>query len=232
MNGIITNKEREYIYDILKEDNMREFVKDMRITMLKYNAAMNEIVTKMKILSDDFRVRYSRSPIDNIEARIKSTESIIKKMIRNNLSFTIHDMENNILDIAGIRIICPFISDIYDVIEMIQQIDDIEIIKEKDYITTPKESGYRSYHMIVKVPIHLTTGKEIVYAEIQIRTMAMDFWASLEHKIKYKYDGIIPYDIGQKLIECAETINVADNQMMELSDKVKDANEIQCSFIT
>ena len=130
----------------------------------------------------------------------------------------------NIFDIAGVRVICSYQSDIFNLVEMIRNNKEIEIIREKDYINNPKPSGYRSYHMILKVPIYLTTGPEKVIVELQIRTMAMDFWASLEHKIKYKYDGIIPDSVRNELIECANTIADADLKMMHLSNKVIDYN--------
>lgn len=222
--GIVTQKEKETIKELIKTDNVKQFVSELRTFYLKYKAAMNETVTKLEILNEDFKTRYAHSPIDNIESRIKDPESLIKKMIRNDVSFDIKEVENKIFDIAGIRIICPFVKDIYDLSNMIQKNEEFTVLKIKDYIKNPKESGYRSYHMIVSLPVYLTTGKEEVIVEIQIRTMAMDFWASLEHKIKYKYDGIIPDSIKDELVECANTIAKADTQMMNISNKILDTN--------
>lgn len=224
IKGIITTKEQKLIEDLYKEPNVQEFISNLKVFSLKYLAAMNETETKMKILNEDFKARYHRSPIEHIESRIKTPESLLKKMLRNEVPFTLKDLEENIFDIAGVRVICSFQSDIFDLVNMIRKNKEIEILKEKDYVNNPKQSGYRSYHMILKVPIYLTTGPEKVIVELQIRTMAMDFWASLEHKIKYKYDGIIPEGVKEELVECAETIAEADSKMMHLKERVRDFN--------
>lgn len=224
MKGVITTKEKEKIKNMMEDENFIEFIKVLPEFELKYLAAMREIETKMKILNEDFKTRYNRSPIDNIESRLKSNESLVKKMMRNNVAFSIDAVEQNIFDIAGVRIICPFISDIYSLAEIISQNEEITIIRIKDYIKEPKESGYRSYHMIVQIPVYLTTGREDVNVEIQLRTMAMDFWSSLEHKIKYKYDGLIPDDVKIELVECADSIAKNDEAMMLLDKKVQQVN--------
>lgn len=224
MKGVITTKEKEKIKNMMENENFIEFIKVLPEFELKYLAAMREIETKMKILNEDFKTRYNRSPIDNIESRLKSNESLVKKMMRNNVAFSIDAVEQNIFDIAGVRIICPFISDIYSLAEIISQNEEITIIRIKDYIKEPKESGYRSYHMIVQIPVYLTTGREDVNVEIQLRTMAMDFWSSLEHKIKYKYDGLIPDDVKIELVECADSIAKNDEAMMLLDKKVQQVN--------
>lgn len=224
IKGVITSTEKKMIEDLSKEERMQVFISELKTFYLKYTAAMNETATKIEILNEDFKTRYNHSPIEHIETRIKEPESLIKKMLRNNVPFDLSILENQIYDIAGVRVVCSFIQDIYAIVEMIQDNEEITIIKTKDYIKNPKPSGYRSFHMILKVPVHLTTGKEYVYVELQIRTMAMDFWASLEHRIKYKYDGIIPEDVQEELIQCAETISQADKQMMHLHNKVKEVN--------
>lgn len=224
MKGVITTKEKEKIKNMMEDENFVEFIKVLPEFELKYLAAMREIETKMKILNEDYKTRYNRSPIDNIESRLKSNESLVKKMMRNNVAFSIDAVEQNIFDIAGVRIICPFISDIYSLAEIISQNEEITIIRIKDYIKEPKESGYRSYHMIVQIPVYLTTGREDVNVEIQLRTMAMDFWSSLEHKIKYKYDGLIPDDVKIELVECADSIAKNDEAMMLLDKKVQQVN--------
>lgn len=220
IKGVITSTEKKLIQDLYKEEKIQNFIKDLKFFTLKYSAAMNETVTKLKILNEDFETRYKRSPIENIENRIKTPESLIKKMIRNDVAFNFEDLQNNIYDIAGVRVICSFVSDVYTIVKMIEDNDEFTIVRKKDYIQNPKPSGYRSLHLIVKVPVYLTTGKEDVYVEIQIRTMAMDFWASLEHKIKYKYDGTVPQEVLDELVECADSIAEADEKMMKLGQMV------------
>lgn len=220
IKGVITSTEKKLIQDLYKEEKIQNFIKDLKFFTLKYSAAMNETVTKLKILNEDFETRYKRSPIENIENRIKTPESLIKKMIRNDVAFNFEDLQNNIYDIAGVRVICSFVSDVYTIVKMIEDNDEFTIVRKKDYIQNPKPSGYRSLHLIVKVPVYLTTGKEDVYVEIQIRTMAMDFWASLEHKIKYKYDGTIPQEVLDELVECADSIAESDEKMMKLGQMV------------
>lgn len=223
-NGIITPSEKKIIEDLCKDDSVQEFIRELKMFNLKYVAAMKETETKISILNEDFKIRYNRSPIEQIESRIKTPESLIKKLRRNNLPISINSIENNIFDIAGIRVICSFVSDIDIIIKMISDDPEIEVIREKDYISKPKPSGYRSYHMILKIPVYLTTGVEYVVVELQIRTMAMDFWASLEHEIKYKYDGLIPEDVCKELIECSDAMADADERMMKLSNKVHNFN--------
>lgn len=220
IKGVITSTEKKLIQDLYKEEKIQNFIKDLKFFTLKYSAAMNETVTKLKILNEDFETRYKRSPIENIENRIKTPESLIKKMIRNDVAFNFDDLQDNIYDIAGVRVICSFVSDVYTIVKMIEDNDEFTVIRKKDYIQNPKPSGYRSLHLIVKVPVYLTTGKEDVYVEIQIRTMAMDFWASLEHKIKYKYDGTVPQEVLDELVECADSIAEADEKMMKLGQMV------------
>ena len=223
-NGIITPSEKKIIEDLCKNDSVQEFIRELKMFNLKYVAAMKETETKISILNEDFKIRYNRSPIEQIESRIKTPESLIKKLRRNNLPISINSIENNIFDIAGIRVICSFVSDIDIIIKMISDDPEIEVIREKDYISKPKPSGYRSYHMILKVPVYLTTGVEYVVVELQIRTMAMDFWASLEHEIKYKYDGLIPEDVCKELIECSNAMADTDERMMKLSNRVHNFN--------
>lgn len=222
--GIITSSEKKIIDEMYKDEKVQNFINILKSFNLKYMAAMKETETKLFILNEDFKIRYNRTPIENIESRLKSPESLIKKMLRNNINLNIDELSNKIFDIAGVRVICSFISDIDIIVNMIRDDPEIQIIKEKDYINNPKSSGYRSYHMILKVPVYLTTGLEYVYTELQIRTMAMDFWASLEHKIKYKYDGNIPEDVIEELIECSNAMADADEKMLKLSNRVHEQN--------
>lgn len=206
--------------------NMNEFMEDMQLVTLKYLAAIKEVENRIDIINEDFRVQTGSSPIEHVTSRVKSPKSIVNKMIRRNIkTFDLKSMEENIFDIAGVRISCSFMDDIYKIADILSKFDDFEIVTIKDYVEKAKPSGYRSYHMIVKVPVHLTTGVEKVNVEIQIRTMAMDFWASLEHKIKYKYDGIVPESVEQELYDCSMMALKMDMQMQALKKEVLDANE-------
>ena len=187
---------------------------------LIYNAALRQIETKMEILNDEFQHVHQYNPIEHIKARIKTPESIVKKLKRNGYESTIDNMVKYINDIAGIRIICSFTSDIYRIVDMISDQKDIKVIGVKDYITYPMASGYKSYHMIVTVPVYLSDRIVDTKVEIQIRTVAMDFWASLEHKIHYKFEGDAPEHIKSELIECAKLVSDLDVRMLSLNEEV------------
>lgn len=187
---------------------------------LVYNAALRQIETKMAILNDEFQHVHQYNPIEHIKARIKSPESIVKKLKRNGYESTIDNMVKYVNDIAGIRIICSFTSDIFRIAEMIREQRDIKVIAVKDYITYPKVSGYKSYHMIVTVPVYLSDRIVDAKVEIQIRTVAMDFWASLEHKIHYKFEGDAPEHIKSGLVECARMVSDLDARMLSLNEEI------------
>lgn len=192
--------------------------------ILIYNSALKEIGTKLEILNDEFQHVHRYNPIEHIKSRIKSSESIVKKLRRNGYESTIENMVEHVNDIAGIRVICSFSSDIYRIAEMISNQNDIKVLAIKDYIKSPKPSGYKSYHMLITVPIYLSD--RIVHAkvEIQIRTVAMDFWASLEHKINYKFEGNVPQYIKDELVECAHMISDVDARMLNLNEQIQDMN--------
>lgn len=192
--------------------------------ILIYNSALKEIGTKLEILNDEFQHVHRYNPIEHIKSRIKSSESIVKKLRKNGYESTIENMVEHVNDIAGIRVICSFSSDIYRIAEMISNQNDIKILAIKDYIKSPKPSGYKSYHMLITVPIYLSD--RIVHAkvEIQIRTVAMDFWASLEHKINYKFEGNVPQYIKDELVECAHMISAVDARMLHLNEQIQDMN--------
>lgn len=192
--------------------------------ILIYNSALKEIGTKLEILNDEFQHVHRYNPIEHIKSRIKSSESIVKKLKRNGYESTIENMVEYVNDIAGIRVICSFTSDIYRIAEMISNQNDIKVLAIKDYIKNPKPSGYKSYHMLVTVPIYLSD--RIVHAkvEIQIRTVAMDFWASLEHKINYKFEGNVPQYIKDELVECAHMISDVDARMLNLNEQIQGMN--------
>ena len=187
--------------------------------MFLYNSALKEVGTKLEILNDEFVHIHKYNPIEYIKSRIKTPESIVKKLKRDGYESTIGNMRNYINDIAGIRIVCSFTSDIYRLAEMIGKQNDLTVICVKDYIKNPKVSGYKSFHMHVTVPIFLSDRVVETKVEIQIRTIAMDFWASLEHKIKYKPNGEINEDVSKELVKCARDINKLDNKMIKLFKK-------------
>ncbi|SFK87692.1 putative GTP pyrophosphokinase [Lachnospiraceae bacterium KH1T2] len=197
-------------------------VDSWKTIILLYNSALKEINTKLEILNDEFQHVHRYNPIEHIKSRIKTPESIVKKLRRRGYESTIENMVKYVNDIAGIRVICSFTSDIYDIAEMLANQNDIKVLSIKDYIKNPKESGYKSYHMIVTVPIFLSDGCVDTKVEIQIRTVAMDFWASLEHKINYKFEGEAPEHIKRELFECAEMVSDLDAKMMSLNDEVRD----------
>ncbi|MDE6775838.1 MAG: GTP pyrophosphokinase family protein, partial [Ruminococcus sp.] len=172
------------------------------------------------ILDNEFNIKFQRNPIHNVESRLKSADSIMNKLIKKGLSVTPENAKKNLLDIAGIRVTCYYISDIYILAEMLSRRDDFVVIKQKDYIKNPKQSGYRSYHLILNVPVHLSTHKTYAPVEIQIRTIAMDFWASLEHQLKYKPSAAITPEISEELRQCAERIAETDLQMQRIYTQI------------
>jgi putative GTP pyrophosphokinase len=187
-----------------------------------YQSAIDVVTTYLNILASEFNVKFQRNPIHNIESRLKSAESIVGKLNKKGLPITYESARNNLLDLAGIRITCYYITDIYLIVDMLSRRDDFILIKKKDYIQNPKPSGYRSYHLIINVPVYLASKKEYAPVEIQIRTIAMDFWASLEHQLKYKTSAKIPDDISQELRDCAERIAETDFQMQRIFLQMED----------
>ena len=192
---------------------------------LVYNAALKQINAKIEILNDEFQHVHRYNPIEHIKSRMKTPESIVKKLKRYGYESTIENMVRYINDIAGIRVICSFTSDIYRIAEILGKQTDLKVISVKDYIKHPKASGYKSYHMLVTVPVFLTDRTVDVKVEIQIRTVAMDFWASLEHKINYKFEGKAPTSIRNELIECARMVSELDVKMQTLNEQVLSSAE-------
>lgn len=210
-----------------QKDGIGEGIDSWNEVTLVYSAALRQIETKMEILNDEFQHVHRYNPIEHIKARMKTPESIVKKLKRNGYESTIDNMVKYINDIAGIRIICSFTSDIYQIADMISEQRDIKVIAVKDYITFPKASGYKSYHMIVTVPVYLSDRTVDTKVEIQIRTVAMDFWASLEHKIYYKFEGDAPDYISRDLRECAEMVSTLDEKMLSLNEAIQECLEKQ-----
>lgn len=193
--------------------------------MFLYNAALKEINTKIDILNDEFQHIYHYTPIEHIKSRIKTPASIVNKLKKNGYETSVENMVKYVNDIAGIRIICSFTSDIYLIADMITKQSDLKVVSVKDYITHPKVSGYQSYHILVTVPIHLTQGIVDTIVEIQIRTIAQDFWASLEHKIYYRFEGNAPDYIRRELQECANIVSNLDRRMLSLNEKIQEFSE-------
>ena len=201
--------------------------------ILLYDAALKEINTKLEILNNEFKVAHKYNPIEHITSRIKSPESIAKKIRRDGYELTVANIVKYINDVAGIRIICSFTSDIYRIVDTIRNQSDVKILKIKDYIENPKPNGYMSYHMIVSVPIFLTNNVVETKVEIQIRTIAMDFWASLEHKIYYKFEGKAPESIRNDLKECADLVSYLDQKMLRINEEIKKiSNETDTEYTT
>ncbi len=195
-----------------------------RELMAYYRCAMMEVETKFNVLNQEFSVQYDRNPIESIKSRIKEPRSILDKLIRNKLPLSIHSLEENLSDVAGIRVICSFIEDIYLLAGCLLKQDDVTLIKYKDYIKNPKENGYRSLHLIVEVPIFLAHKKKLMKVEIQLRTIAMDFWASLEHKLKYKKNRPDSALLTKELKECADMSAQLDERMEKIRKSVNGDN--------
>ena len=189
--------------------------------MINYMCALKILETQIEVFNDEFQYKNNHNPIEHIKTRVKSVESIMKKLEKYNLEFSVDNIIEYINDIIVARIVCSFKSDIYKIVEIIKNSSVLEVIKEKDYIKDPKPSGYASYHLIVNVPVNLSTGIVKIKAEIQIRTIAMDFWASLEHKLNYKFSKNIPNDLKMELIDSAKMIGKLDERMDYIQEMVK-----------
>lgn len=196
-------------------NNINEELEKLDNVMIKYISALKVLETQLEIINDDFKYIKKYNPIEHIKTRIKSADSIINKLYKDNLEFTLENVEKHINDIVGVRIICAFESDVYELINIIRNSNVIQVKTEKDFISQPKDTGYRSYHLIVEVPVELINEKVMVKAEIQIRTLAMDLWASLEHKLKYKSD-YCTNSISEKLITISSELHKIDEEMLEL----------------
>lgn len=210
-------------FGIIKMQNAIKRYEDVdswKTIIFLYTSALKEVETKLEILNDEFRHVHKYNPIEHIKTRIKTPESIVKKLKRNGYEASIENMVKYINDIAGVRLICSFTSDIYRLAEMIGNQSDLKVLTIKDYIKNPKESGYKSYHMLVSVPVFLSDSVVDTKVEIQIRTIAMDFWASLEHKIYYKFEGNAPEYISQDLRKCAQMVSELDEKMLSLNEAI------------
>lgn len=211
---IVNEKKAELTEQVFGE------LKKFRNMMMVYNSAIKEVQTKFEILNEELSLTHNRNPIEMIKSRVKTPESIIEKLKRKNLPITLKSLEENINDVAGIRVICSFVDDIYEVADMLVNQDDVRLISVNDYIKNPKPNGYRSYHMIVEIPVYFSNRKRNIKVEVQLRTIAMDFWASLEHKMKYKKDVENAAKISEELKLCADIIAQTDLKMQEINNEI------------
>ena len=191
-----------------------------RELMMMYNCAIREVRTKLEVLNDELSIRNSRNPIEFIESRIKRPLSIVDKLKRYGEPVNVESIERSLNDVAGIRVICPFIDDIYSVADMLLSQDDITLIKKKDYIENPKPNGYRSLHLILEVPVFFSNQKKPMRVEVQIRTIAMDFWSSVDHQLKYKHDVPNADELSAQLKECADIISQTDMRMLAIKNQL------------
>lgn len=197
-----------------------------------YDAAVRQLVLKFEILNDEFKVLYARNPIHHIEGRVKSLPSIAAKLLKKGQPLTIEAAKRNVNDIAGVRVVCGYIDDVYRVADMMTRQADIQLIRRQDYIQTPNYNGYRSLHLDIRLPVYLSDRTEQVIAEIQIRTIAMDFWASLEHDVRYKVDKAkLPAGINEEMLACADRIAEIDRKMQDMYRRIKAAEGKRNSFL-
>ena len=209
------------------EETLVESAMQLQQVMMLYESGIREIKTKLDILADESRISGKPSPINAIKSRIKTPRSIVGKLKRRGFPVTLQSMMDNLNDIGGIRVICPFIQDIYTVADMLMRQSDLTLIEKKDYISSPKPNGYRSLHLILEVPIFLSERTVPVRIELQLRTIAMDFWASLEHKIYYKFEGNAPDYISRDLRECSGIVSMLDAKMLQLNEAILEAKAAQ-----
>ena len=230
---LLEKRKEEFIKQSLMSDEFLGFIqknkKPIDTLMSYYQCAIMEVETKFKVLNEEFSLEYDRNPIEGIKTRVKSMESLLKKIKRKNIPLTLTGIEEGIKDIAGVRVICSFPDDIYMLADCLLRQDDITLIEKKDYIQNPKPSGYRSLHLIIEVPIFLQNEKKMVTVEVQLRTIAMDFWASLEHKLRYKKD--IPEDqakyLEAEMQECAKVSAALDERMQNVKNILVEEEHLQ-----
>lgn len=216
LNRVVMNK-----YSVPTDKrNLFEAARPYEELMMMYDCAIREVRTKFEVLNADLSLRNQRNPIEMIKTRIKRPESIAEKLKRLGCEHSIESIMNNLNDVAGVRVICAFVDDIYEVADMFLRQDDVKLVTVKDYIKNPKPNGYRSYHMIIEVPVFFADVKRLMRVEVQFRTIAMDFWASLEHQMKYKKSIDNPDAIMHELRGCADIIAETDHRMMNIRKKI------------
>lgn len=230
--GMLSPEDIAGLFDSVSVDAVYEQTKHIMWTVVQfkelqmmYSCAIKEIQTKFEVLNTEFKLKHKRNPIYSIKTRLKSTESIVNKIYKYNVPFTLESIEQNINDVAGIRVVCSYIDDIYKIADALLAQDDVTLVAKKDYILNPKPNGYRSLHLIISTPVFFAGGKKEVKAEVQIRTIAMDFWASLDHQLKYKQDIPEQEEIGRELKACADVISETDRKMLRLRDRIEAAED-------
>lgn len=237
LDKFVEQAKEEIITNVVLSDEFRNKMQEnflpMERLMAYYRCALMEVETKFRVLNEQFSLQYDRNPIESIKTRVKSMDSILEKIKRKNIPFSLESIEANLYDIAGVRVVCSFPEDIYLLADCLLSQDDITLIERKDYIKNPKPSGYRSLHLIIEVPIFLENEKRPMKVEVQFRTIAMDFWASLEHKLRYKKN--IPEseaeELAKELTECAKAGAELDKKMEEIRDRIeKNQNSIDKRF--
>jgi len=210
--------------EMLEQENFLEGLADFMVQQQLYRAAIKEMRTKLEILDEAFQVRYDHNPIHHIEYRLKSVRSIVAKLRKKELPITTQSVWDHLTDVAGVRVICNYIDDVYRVAELLLKQDDLSLVRVRNYIDYPKENGYRSLHLVVNVPIFLAEKTEHVNVEVQIRTIAMDFWASLEHQLKYKGTENVSPELRDRLTACAESIAALDGEMQAIHKALQDSH--------
>jgi putative GTP pyrophosphokinase len=206
--------------------HVRRVQQELQRFMLGYEFGLREIETKISILSDEFLHMHDYNPIEHVSSRVKSADSLLGKVARKGLPRDLDAIREHVKDIAGVRVTCSFVNDAYRIFDLLTRQEDVTVVEVKDYIATPKPNGYKSLHAIVEVPVFLSTGRQDVPVEVQFRTIAMDFWASLEHKIHYKYDGQVPADLVDELRQAAVTAEALDGRMESLHRELRGPRDV------
>ena len=218
------NTDSQHLQQVSEE--FQRMVEEFFLVQSRYSAAIKEIQTKLEILDDEFQMRHRRNPIHHMQSRLKTIQSMLEKLKRKNYEVSINSAVKNLQDIAGIRVICSYVQDVYTIANLLVSQDDVHLVRMADYIREPKPNGYRSLHLIVSIPVFFAEQKKDVTVEVQIRTIAMDFWASLEHQIKYKKDIPGQEEVVGRLKDCADVIARTDEQMLELRKKIETAEDL------
>ena len=202
-------------------EEFQKMVNDFFAIQRRDSAAMKEVQTKLEILDDEFQMKHRRNPIHHMQSRLKTIQSMMEKLQRKQFAVSMESAMENLKDIAGIRVICSYVQDVYTVAKLLTSQDDIRLVEMRDYIRSPKPNGYRSLHLIITVPVFFAQQKRQVKVEVQIRTIAMDFWASLEHKMYYKFEGNAPENIRRELKECADLVAFLDQKMLAINEEIQ-----------
>ena len=224
MRAINEEKTKELMQELLPDDPQEtlKILEEFDVLMMRYDSAIREVRTKLEILNDELSLLAEQSPISSVSSRRKKPFSILEKLKRQGDAISLGSIQENLNDVAGIRVICSFVDDIYEVAEMLVRQDDVTVIAIKDYIKNPKPNGYRSYHMIIEIPVFFSDSKKPIRVEVQIRTIAMDFWASLDHQLKYKKSFVdLNGEISGELKQCADVIAQTDNKMLEIRKRIE-----------